>query len=179
MHAVGPRTNVFFTHLMTMIFTLVAVGSTYSYLQLRASKPYVELHVSELSFLRQLKKEQCDQAYVKFDLDADFARMWTWNINHMYVYVVAEYESDTHRRNEVVIWDAILSGKAQGLVNRRGQYNKYSLKDHGYGLRGKDIVVRLKYNILPYMGPLYYGEEGVTSFTIPNNYTSRALVYER
>lgn len=179
MHAVGPRTNVFFTHLMTMAFTLVALGSTYSYLQLRASKPTVDLHVSELSFVRALKKERCDQAYVKFDLDADFTQMWTWNIHHMYVYVVAEYQTETHRRNEVVIWDAILSGKENGMIKGKGRYNKYSLKDHGYGLRGKDVVVRLKYNILPYMGPLYYGEEGVTTFRIPDNYTNLAVVYDR
>lgn len=175
MHSLGPRINVYFTHLMTMAFTLVAIGSSYSYMQLRASSPTVDLKITELSFLRPFHRERCDQAYVKFDLNADFARMWTWNIKHMYIYVVAEYESDTHGRNEVVIWDSILSGKKQGVVKRKGQYNKYSLKDRGYGLRGRHVTVRLKYNILPYMGPLFYGEQGITDFAVPQNYTNKSV----
>lgn len=162
---------------MSMLFALVAIASSYSYIQLRSASPNVDLRVIELSFLRALSKERCDQAYLKFDLNADFTPMWTWNINHMYVYLVAEYATDSHQRNEVVVWDSILSGKHHALVKRSAQYNKYSLKDHGYGLRGKDVTVRLKYNILPYMGPLFYGEEGQDSFTVPHNYTSKAVVY--
>lgn len=70
MHALGPRLNVFFTHLMTMLFVLVAIGSSYSYMQLRSAGPTVDLRVSEMAFLRKLARENCDQAYVKFDLTA-------------------------------------------------------------------------------------------------------------
>lgn len=95
----------------------------------------------------------------------------------MYVYVVAEYESKSHIRNEVVVWDSILSSREQALVKRIGQANKYSLRDHGYGLRGADVQLRFKYNILPYMGPLMYGEEGIDEFTVPMNYTKRSIRY--
>lgn len=70
MHAYGPRINVLFTHLMTMLFVLVAIGSSVSYMQLSSSGPKVDLRVSELSFLRILVRERCDQAYVRFDLTA-------------------------------------------------------------------------------------------------------------
>lgn len=103
--------------------------------------------------------------------------MWSWNINHMYIYVVAEYASKTHTRNEVVVWDSILSRRADALVHRKGQYNKYSLKDHGYGLRGVDVALKFKYNILPYMGPLFYGESGDTTFGIPSEYTSKSVTF--
>lgn len=95
----------------------------------------------------------------------------------MYVYVVAEYASKTHIRNEVIVWDSILSSKKDALVKRKGQNNKYSLKDHGYGLRGRDIQLKFKYNILPYMGPLLYGENGLSQFTTPANYTSRTISF--
>lgn len=107
----------------------------------------------------------------------DFRKMWTWNINHMYVYVVAEYETDTHPRNEVIVWDSILSNRKDAFLRRKGQQNKYSLKDHGFGLRGADITLKFKYNILPYMGPLLYGESGENQFTVPTNYTNKAVVY--
>lgn len=51
MHAFGPRVNVFFTHVMTMLFVLVAIGSSVSYVQLRSSEPAVDLRVAEMSFL--------------------------------------------------------------------------------------------------------------------------------
>lgn len=95
----------------------------------------------------------------------------------MYIYVVAEYASDTHSRNEVVVWDSIISAKDEARVHRKGQYNKYSLRDHGYGLRGADVTLKLKYNILPYMGPLFYGEKGDNLFTVPSNYTSKSVRY--
>lgn len=95
----------------------------------------------------------------------------------MYVYVVAEYQSNTHTRNEVIVWDSILSGREDALIARKGQYNKYSLKDHGYGLRNTPVTLKFKYNILPYMGPLFYGEEGQTSFTVPANYTGRSVSF--
>lgn len=95
----------------------------------------------------------------------------------MYVYVVAEFATKTHPRNEVIVWDSILSSKQDALVRRRGQYNKYSLKDHGYGLRGAEVELKFKYNILPYMGPLLYGGTGNSTFILPNEYTSKSVKY--
>jgi len=61
---------------------------------------------------------------------------------------------------------------------RKGQYNKYSLKDHRYGLRGTTVTLKFKYNILPYMGPLLYGEVGESEFTLPENYTANSVMYK-
>lgn len=117
------------------------------------------------------------RSFAFFLRQKDFTKMWSWNINHMYVYVVAEYMSSSHPRNEVVVWDSIVSRRVDAVIHRKGQYNKYSLKDHGYGLRGADVKLKFKYNILPYMGPLFYGENGETVFTVPSNYTSKSTTY--
>lgn len=70
MHALAPRLNVYFTHVMSMLFVLVGIGSSVSYMQLSSSGPKVDLRVSEISFLRIFARERCDQAYVKFDMVA-------------------------------------------------------------------------------------------------------------
>jgi len=102
MHAIGPRINVFSTHVVSMLVVLVAIGSSVSYMQLQSASPDVDLRISELNFLyvygrvfpppsinklysssltccklllsfsdsRQYQREQCDQAYIKFDLKA-------------------------------------------------------------------------------------------------------------
>lgn len=51
MHAIGPRVNIFSTHVMSMLIALVAVGSSVSYVQLMSAEPDVALRVSEVSFL--------------------------------------------------------------------------------------------------------------------------------
>lgn len=96
--------------------------------------------------------------------------MWNWNINRMYVYVTAEYSTRQFPRNEVVIWDAILHSRKEAVVSRKAKRNKYSLKDHGFGLRGRNVTLKFKYNIMPYMGPLMYGAVGEHQFTLPDEY---------
>lgn len=120
---------------------------------------------------RRNDRERCDQAYVHLDLTADFRKMWSWNIHRMYVYVVAEYSTPAHPRNEVIVWDKILHGRHDALVKMTSRRNKYSLKDHGFGLRGNDIKLSFRYNIMPYMGPLLYGESGTNKFKLPEAYT--------
>lgn len=115
--------------------------------------------------------ERCDQAYLNLDIKADFSKMWSWNIHRMYVYIVAEYSTEKHPRNEVVVWDKILHGRKDALIELKARRNKYSLKDHGYGLRGNNVELKFKYNIMPYMGPLLYGEKGTHEFTLPADYT--------
>lgn len=90
----------------------------------------------------------------------------------MYVYVVAEYDTPRHPRNEVIVWDRILNHRGEALVNETSRRNKYSLKDHGYNLRGRDVSLKFKYNIMPYMGPLMYGAVGEHSFALPSDYVS-------
>jgi signal peptidase complex subunit 3 len=108
---------------------------------------------------------------------ADFRKMWTWNTAHIFAYVVADYETKSHVRNEVVIWDTILSSKADALISRTGQWNKYSLRDHGYGLRGADVSLQLRYSIMPHMGVLMYGAHGEHNFTLPSAYSGATSSY--
>jgi signal peptidase complex subunit 3 len=103
--------------------------------------------------------------------------MWTWNTAHIFAYVVADYETKTHVRNEVVIWDTIVSSKADALISRAGQWNKYSLRDHGYGLRGVDVSLQLRYSIMPHMGVLMYGAHATHNFTLPAAYTGATSSY--
>lgn len=170
MHALRPRLNALSAHVMTMLMVIVAIGSSVSYMQLHKSDPEVALRLKNVKFLRRHTRERCDQAYVSLDLSADFRKMWTWNIHRMYVSVVAEYKTAAHPRNEVVIWDKILNNRQEALVNMTARRNKYSLKGHGYNLRGKDVLLKFKYNIMPYMGPLMYGAIGEHKFTLPNEY---------
>lgn len=171
MHALGPRVNHLSTHLASMLSALVVLGSVISYSSITAAEPVVSLSLATTPALKRLPRERCDQAMLKFDLNADLRPVWSWNVKHLYVSVVADYESATHTRNEVVVWDDILSSAEEAEVLRPGQWNKYSLKDHGYGLKGRDVKLLFKYSVMPYMGVLMYGEQPGVPFTLPEEYS--------
>lgn len=171
MHALWPRINQLSTHLVTMLSTLVIVGSILSYIQTTSASPQISLALASPPTLKRLPRERCDQSMLHFDLVADLRPVWSWNVKHLYVSVVAEYESTSHGRNEVVVWDDIISSKAEADVIRKKQWNKYSLKDWGYGLKGRDIKLLFKYSVMPYMGVLMYGERPGVSFSMPEDYS--------
>ena len=43
-----------------------------------------------------------------FHLQADLRPLFHWNVKQVFVYVIAEYVTDTHDINQVVIWDKIV-----------------------------------------------------------------------
>jgi len=64
-------------------------------------------------------------------------------VNHIYVSVLAEFETKARKRNEVVVWDRILSSKRDARIKLQEARNKYLLKDLGYNLRYAHIAVLL------------------------------------
>lgn len=178
MHALWPRVNQLSTHVMTMLAVLVFAGSVSSYARLSGVKPSVALSLHGTPKLRRLQQERCDQAMLRLNLDADLSALWSWNTKYVFVYVVASYASKSHKRNEVVVWDDILSDPAEAeTLQKKGFYNKYSLKDHGFGLKGTDVELSFRWSIMPYMGALMYGETGGEKFQLPSAYAGVKTSY--
>jgi hypothetical protein len=177
MHAPWPRVNQLSTHVMGMLCALVVLGSAVSYAQTARAAPTVSLALAADPALKRLTRERCDQAMLKFDLAADLRPVWSWNVKHVYVSVVAGYVSDSHVRNEVVVWDDIVSARDEAELVRTDQWNKYSLKDHGFGLKGRTVDLSFRYSIMPYMGVLMYGRQAGTSFTLPQEYAGVKTAY--
>mmetsp|Transcript_7987 Transcript_7987/g.16056 ORF Transcript_7987/g.16056 Transcript_7987/m.16056 type:complete len:123 (+) Transcript_7987:330-698(+) len=117
-------------------------------------------------------RERCDQAHLVLDINIDFRECWNWNVNHIYVSVLAEFETKARKRNEVVVWDRILSSKRDARIKLQEARNKYLLKDLGYNLRGTPVTLRVQYSILPHTGALkvYKPEAGHYNFTMPDKY---------
>jgi hypothetical protein len=68
------------------------------------------------------KKEE--YAHIRFSLDADFSSLFTWNTKQIFVFVTAEWPSNTTNTpgkgemNEAVVWDTIItSPSADHLQN--------------------------------------------------------------
>ena len=41
---------------------------------------------------------QTDRAVLKFDIDADLSSVFHWNVKQLFVFLIAEYKSDTNVR---------------------------------------------------------------------------------
>ncbi len=74
-------------------------------------------------------------ADLRFDLSVDFTPIFHWNSKQIYLYLVLEYETATHQRNEMIIWDKIiqspqLTGYKDGakFVTKNAR-NKYPITD--------------------------------------------------
>ena len=171
MHSYTSRANAFGSHLLLLVIATTILGSFVGYFQQSTKTPNIKLSSLETSNLRKLHRENCDQAFVRFDLDADFRSIWNWNTHKLFIYIVAVYETKDFERNEVVIWDRIINKKSETKIKARDEFNKYSLKDYGHGLRGTEVKFEVRYNIMPWMGALIYGQGGEKGISMAKAYS--------
>ncbi|KAG1685355.1 hypothetical protein DVH05_008459 [Phytophthora capsici] len=174
MYSVWTRANsVFFTSLMALAImcTLTAI-STF----LHEPAPVVRrLEMTKLHSLRNYR-DKADRATLSFDLDADLSTVFNWNVKQLFVYVVAEFESTSNARNQVVIWDKIVQTKeAASLLQFQDEGVKYFLADQHDELRGANVTLSLEWDIMPVCGRLFvHSGDTKSSFELPNKYQGKA-----
>lgn len=97
-----------------------------------------------------------------------------WNVKQLFVYVVAQYTTESKELNQVVIWDKIIESiDTDKVIDETNVFVKYALVDHGDGLRGKDVTLQLYWDHMPITGFLYMGQQAMettTQFSLPTEY---------
>jgi len=79
------------------------------------------------------------------------------------LYLEAEYTNKQGVKNEVVIWDRIVRRKEDAFVKFVGK-NKYMFRDISSTFKDSPPAsYSLKYNVMPHVGVLTYGEAARTS----------------
>jgi signal peptidase complex subunit 3 len=96
-----------------------------------------------------------DAATLKLNIQADFKPLFHWNVKEIFAYLVLEYESSEYGRNEVVIWDRIITQQDPYLINVDNAGNKYPIVDIGDNLGGTKATLKLKWNTVPWTGFLF------------------------
>lgn len=126
-----------------------------------------------LNKLRTLKSHGgVDRALLSFDLKADLSPAFHWNIKQLFVYVVANYDTEG-KKNQVVLWDKIVEACDSKILDEEDILIKYALVDPNSDLRGRDVKLQLFWDHMPITGLLYidkqpYGE--TSTFTLPTEY---------
>ena len=118
----------------------------------------------ELKGLRNFR--DVDRAIVTFNTSFDLSSVYNWNVKQIFVFLVAEYESPSNRRNEVVVWDHVAQTPRDAVVAAQAQYNKYSLLDQFAELRGRAVTFKLKWDTMPMSGSLHLADVPRGSFEL-------------
>ncbi|KXS13492.1 signal peptidase 22 kDa subunit [Gonapodya prolifera JEL478] len=123
-----------------------------------------ESHKARLAFYDRTQNQSGDSelAIIRFDISADLRDLWNWNTKQLFVYVVAEYETDSHSTNQVVIWDSIIRNKDDALIRLRNVKGEYFLVDINPTLSTVSAKFTLHWNIIPYVGALFWNSGGQT-----------------
>ncbi|TFK74278.1 signal peptidase 22 kDa subunit [Pluteus cervinus] len=101
-------------------------------------------------------------AFVNFNVTADLTPLFNWNTKQLFLYLEAEYANAQGVKNEVVIWDRIIRRKEDAIINVVGK-NKYNFHDISTTFKNvPPSSYSLKYNVMPYVGVLTYGEAAKT-----------------
>jgi len=103
---------------------------------------------------------------------ADLEYLFNWNVKQLFLYLTAEYETETNKLNQVVIWDKIILKGQNYKLKMKGAKPKYYFWDDGANFRGlKNVTLYLNWNIIPNVGSLpNIPVDGSHQFGFPNQY---------
>ncbi|KAJ1024513.1 hypothetical protein NDA13_004444 [Ustilago tritici] len=182
MHSTLSRLNAVSALSTTIVLTLVVFIDLFSFPSASPFTPRYQpsgnLTINQLDVVRgkaawHMDRNIQDFIEVNFNIDADFSPLFDWNTKQVFVSLAAHYDSTKHIKNQVVIWDRILRSKQDANVAVKGGRNQYGLREVGRSFSNvKNVTFTLKYNIMPKVGLLHYGDEFVTdSITLPAKQT--------
>ncbi|KAI0798672.1 signal peptidase 22kDa subunit [Irpex lacteus] len=169
MHSTYARINNVTAFLSSCTMALLAAIALSSLLF--TADPKGEIHVSPMQIYagntrRYMNKKQ-DVAFLNFNVTADLTPLFNWNTKQLFLYVQAEYTNAQGVQNEVVIWDKIVRSKEEADLALTGR-NKYLFRNLGSSFKNvKPAHFSLKYNVMPYVGLLTYGEAARTVEPVP------------
>ncbi|RDX55219.1 signal peptidase subunit [Polyporus arcularius HHB13444] len=169
MHTLYSRVNNVSAMVSTCLMVLLGAISLSSLLF--TADPKGTLSISSIQVFpgnaRRYSNKNQDFTFVNFNLTADLTPLFNWNTKQLFLYVSAEYENKQGVRNEVVIWDRIVRRKEDAGLSVAGR-NKYVFRDVSASFKDAPPAhYTLKYNIMPYVGVLTYGEAARTVDPVP------------
>ncbi|KIJ49347.1 hypothetical protein M422DRAFT_224970 [Sphaerobolus stellatus SS14] len=173
MHSIYQRINGISALLSSCLLALLgAIALSSLAIQTYRGPPAGALEVTPLSVVRgraeNFGKKKQEFAFYKFDYEGDLTSLFDWNTKQLFLYLSAEYINEQGAKNDVVIWDRIIRRKKDAHVRVRGAKNKYRFRELSRSFEGASPVnFTLKYNLMPYVGVLTFGEIGSTSEPIP------------
>jgi signal peptidase complex subunit 3 len=174
MDTYSNRASSLFTSFSTVLFTIASLSHLTSYFYSPQPTASIALSSGATIEYTEYKPYKADQVKFDFDLSVDLTSENNWNVNQIYLFIVATYETTKNSKNEVVIYDRILRDVSEFKFSMKKIKNKYLLRDEfRETLAGKNIELVVRYQIMPIFGLLRIKEVPIHGqFSIPQDYTS-------
>merc|ERR1712137_759188 len=90
-----------------------------------------------------------DALFFEFDLDVDASALFNWNTKHVFLYIIAEYNSTKSVNNQVVVWDTIIEKKEDSKISLQNTKVEYPLLDYAQELREREVRYTIQWSISP------------------------------
>ena len=100
----------------------------------------------------------------------DLRSVFNWNVKQLFVIVLAEYTSTSNIRNQVVLWDNIITKRKKARLKFKNERTEYFLSDQYDELRDAEVDLKLMWDIMPLTGRLFIHERNGTAFQMPTVY---------
>ncbi|KAF8968167.1 signal peptidase 22kDa subunit [Flammula alnicola] len=157
MHSIFSRINNISAFLSSCMMALLAAVALSTFVF--TATPQGDLAISSIKVVssnaRRYPNKKQDLAFVHFNITAA-----------TFLYLEAEYSNSQGVKNEVVVWDRIVRRKEDAFIKFVGK-NKYMFRDVSSSFKNVPPAnYSLKYNVMPYVGVLTYGEAAKTSEAI-------------
>ncbi|KAH0828079.1 signal peptidase 22 kDa subunit [Lanmaoa asiatica] len=170
MHSIYARVNGISSLWSTCIMVLLAAIALSSFVF--TANPTGNVDVASLKVYNGKAKrypfKQEEFGFVKFNIAADLRPLFNWNTKQLFVYLEAEYTNTQGVNNSVVLWDRIVRRKEDANIDQSSR-NKYKFRELSQSFKNvSPTEFSLKYNVMPYVGLLTYGEAArTTGFEMP------------
>lgn len=174
METYSSRASSLFTTFTTVLFVIATLNHITSYFH--SPSPSGSISVSKDSKLEysEFKPYKADQVRFDFDMKVDLSTEYNWNLNQIYLFVVASYETRKNAKNEVVIYDRILRTAEDLTFTLKKSKVKYPLRDEfRETLAGKEVTLSIRYQVMPIFGLMRISELPSTAkLLVPSEYNA-------
>eukprot|EP00771_Trimastix_marina_P004181 gnl/Trimastix_PCT/926.p2 GENE.gnl/Trimastix_PCT/926~~gnl/Trimastix_PCT/926.p2 ORF type:complete len:169 (+),score=28.90 gnl/Trimastix_PCT/926:38-544(+) len=164
LHSNLARANTVFTFFTTCLSITVCLIAATSFLYHEHPIP-ATLTTSEVVIRKTHFGEIPD---FSINVEADFSKVFHWNVKQVFVYVTAEYQTGAHPTNQVVIWDRIVRESDPRVLRVEGMGLKYPLIEPFAPIIGP-VTLRLSYCLCPHSGVHYnrHMDAATTTLAMP------------
>ncbi|KAF8425588.1 signal peptidase 22kDa subunit [Tirmania nivea] len=177
MHSSVVRIQNLFGFFTTVTF-IVGLGVAFSSIFLQKEIEDVKVNVRNVQVAgsnNRVKGRQnqyysskpTEQAFIKFDLEADLEPLFHWNTKQIFAYLTASYPGRKYEFNDAVVWDIIIPSKEKAKLKLRNQRAKYVINDVTNKFREQNATLTFGWNVQPHVGALTWNEKGVGTFSFP------------
>lgn len=176
MDSYSNRASSLFTTFTSVLFAVATLNHLTSYFYSPAPLATISIPGNSVVEYSYFKSYKADQLKFEFDLSLDLTSEYNWNVNQIYIFVVATYETKNNKKNEVVVYDNILREFKDYKLTLKNARNKYILRDEFAGtLANLDVTLTVRYQVMPIFGLLQIKElPNKVHFRVPTEYTKGA-----